>query len=344
MKALVTGGGGFLGTRIVQMLHDRGDEVVALGRTRYPHHEKSGIPTIQCDIRDGQALARAFEGCDSVFHVAALAGIWGKRSSFWEINVEGTRRVIEACGCVGVARLIYTSSPSVVFGEDDLCGVDESTPYPTRYLAHYPETKAAAEKLVLAANNPTLATVALRPHLIWGPGDPHLIPRIIARARAGRLRRVGDGKNLADIIYVDNAAGGHVQAADELAGGGACAGRAYFLSQGEPVCLWSWLNDLLEAVGAPRVTRSISYPSARRLGSILETAYWLVGRTAEPPMTRFLAAQMAKSHYFDISAARRDFGFAPQISTEEGVRRLVESLREGAGTSAAVPSNSCQPA
>lgn len=329
MKALVTGGGGFLGSAIVRMLHERGDEVSVLGRGTYPHIAAYTTRMFQADIRHAPALQCACEGADVVFHVAALAGIWGRRCDFRSINVVGTRNVIGACRANGVRRLVFTSTPSVVFGKDDLCGVDESTPYPSRYLAAYPETKAIAERMVLAANSPTLATVALRPHLIFGPGDPHLIPRVIARARRGRLVQVGEGKNLVDITYIDNAANAHVKAADALTPGGRCAGRTYFISQGEPVSLWPWLNNLLAAVGAPIVTRSMSFRSAYVAGSVFETLYRAFGIGREPPMTRFLATQLAMSHYFNISSARRDFGYNPTISTADGVQQLVATLGGG---------------
>ena len=326
MKALVTGGGGFLGTPIVRMLHEQGHDVTALGHGRYPHHERAGIRTIQADLVDRSAITRACDGMDIVFHVAALTDLWGRRKKFRAVNVEGTRHVIEACRRHGVGKLVYTSTPSVVFGGTDLCGVDESQPYPARYLAAYPETKAAAERMVLAANGPELATVALRPHLIWGPGDPHLIPRVIARARQGKLVQVGDGSNLVDLIYIDNAAEAHLKAAGALEPGAPCAGRAYFLSQGEPVRLWAWLNALLEAIGLPRIRRSISFSTAYRLGAVIETLNRILGIPREPKMTRFMSTQLAQSHYFNISAARRDFGFAPTISTAQGVDRLVQWL------------------
>jgi len=331
MKALVTGGGGFLGTAIVRMLHERGDEVSVLGRGTYPPIAAYISRMLQADIRHASAVAHACAGMDVVFHVAAMAGIWGRRRDFWSINVEGTRNVVEACRANGVSRLIFTSTPSVVFGKDDLFGVDESTPYPSRYLAVYPETKAAAERMVLAANSPTLATVALRPHLIFGPGDRHLIPRVIVRARQEKLVQVGNGRNLVDITYIDSAADAHVKAAVALTPGGRCAGRAYFISQGEPVSLWPWLNELLAAVGAPTVTRSMSFRNAYRAGSVFEIVYSAFGIGREPPMTRFLATQLAKSHYFDISSAKRDFGYNPTISTADGVQRLVATIgRNGA--------------
>ena len=326
MKALVTGGGGFLGGRITRMLDDDGHEVTALGRRRYPQLEQAGITTIQDDVRDLPALCTAFKNAEVVFHTAACVGIWGRRRTFWEVNVEGTRNVIEACRRCGVSKLVFTSTSSVVFGDEELCGVDESQPYPRRYLAAYPETKAVAERLVLEANCDDLLTVALRPHLVWGPGDPHLIPRVIERARQGRLMRVGDGTNLVDVTYIDNAAEAHLLAARALSPGAPSTGRAYFISQGEPVRLWPWLNEILARVGAPRVSRAISYRTARRAGWLLERLWGLLGPTSEPRMTRFLASQLAWSHYFDISAARRDLGYSPRVSTSEGLERLVTWL------------------
>ncbi len=329
MNVLVTGGGGFLGGRIVEMLLARGDDVCVLGRGRYPRLERAGVSTIQADIRDAPAVRNACRDRDIVFHVAGLTGIWGKREAFRSVNVDGTRNVLEGCGHQGVRHLVFTSSPSVVFGKDSVCGVDESQPYASRYVAVYPQTKAIAERLVLNANCSRLATVAIRPHLIWGPGDPHLLPRILARARAGQLRRVGDGRNLVDITYIDNAAEAHLLAAEALAASGDCAGRAYFISQGEPVELWPWFDTILEAVGLPRVTTSISFAAAYRIGAALEWLHRLAFLSREPRMTRFLATQLAKDHHFNIGAARRDLGYSPRVSTSEGVDRLVEYLRKG---------------
>ena len=334
MRALVTGGGGFIGSRIVRMLHARGDEVTALGRRDYPELTAAGIHTVQADIRDAGALRNACAGVDCVFHTAAIAAIWGPAARFREINVDGTQNVIDACAACGVQRLVFTSTPSVVFGDEELCGVDESQPYPSRYLAHYPATKAEAERRVLAANGTrivggkgVLSAVALRPHLVWGPGDPHLIPRVIDRARRGRLKRVGTGENLVDITYIDNAAAAHLMAADALAPDSPCAGRAYFISQGEPVRLWPWLNEILAAIGVRPVERSMAYGTARRIGGWLEMLYRLIPGEAEPPMTRFVAAQLATSHYFDISGARRDFGYQVGISTADGFTRLIDWLK-----------------
>lgn len=329
MKALVTGGGGFIGSHVARTLHERGDNVTALGRHRYPQLEKAGIQTVQVDLRDAEGVRRACANMDIVYHVGAIPGIWGKRQEFWDINVGGTRNVLEGCRAAGVRRLVFTSTPSVVFSKEELCGVDESQPYPSKYLAAYPMTKAVAERMVLEANGPNSATVALRPHLVWGPGDPNLIPRIIQRARKGKLVQVGDGTNRVDITYIDNATEAHVLAGDALSPGAPCAGRAYFISQGEPIVLWSWINELLSALGIPAARRTISHRKARWIGALLELAYGVLGIRGEPRMTRFLADQLARSHHFSIEAARRDLGYEPRVSTEEGLRRLVSSLREG---------------
>jgi nucleoside-diphosphate-sugar epimerase len=212
----------------------------------------------------------------------------------------------------------------VIFGQEDLEGVDESVPYPKAYLCHYPKTKAMAEQQVMQADGNALATVCLRPHLIWGPGDPHLVPRLIERARRNKLIRVGDGTNRVDMIYIDNAVEAHVQACDRLEPEGDVAGNCYFVSDGKPVVLWNWIDDVLKKLGLPPAEHSVSFKTATLLGTLLEGIYGLLRVKTEPPMTRFLAAQLAASHYFNISRARRDFGYNPVVSSEEGMDRLVE--------------------
>ena len=327
MRVLVTGGGGFLGHAIARKLVARGDRVRSLARGDYPALRAEGIEPIRGDVADEAAVRAAAEGCDVVFHVAAKAGVWGPYAEYHRANVEGTRAVIAACRAAGVGRLVYTSSPSVVAGVDtgDLAGADESLPYPDRYATAYPATKAEAERLVLAANGPGLATVGLRPHLIWGPGDNHLIPRIIARARSGRLRRVGDGSNLVDSIYVDNAADAHLLAADRLDPArthDAPAGRAYFISQDDPRPLWDLVDGILRAAHLPPVRRSISPRLAHAAGATLEFVHHVLRLRNEPIMTRFVAHQLAAAHWFDMTAARRDLGYSPAVSIDEGLARL----------------------
>lgn len=333
MKALVTGGGGFLGRHIIEVLRARGDSVRCLARNDYPELRGLGVETVRGDIRDPIAIANACREVDCVFHAAAKPGISMDRGIFDAINRVGTENVLAACRRNGVPRLVYTSSPSVVFAGHDQAGVDETAPHGTEWLqanrAWYSLSKAQAEQAVLSANQGDLRTCALRPHLIWGPGDTHLIPRLIARARAGRLRRVGDGTNLVDTIYVRNAAEAHLLAADALDrndGALRVGGKAYFLSQGEPVNCWDWIDEILALAGLPPVRKSISLEAARRIGGAFEGLYRLLRLRGEPPMTRFLAAQLARSHWFDISAARRDFAYAPRISTAEGMGDLRKWL------------------
>jgi nucleoside-diphosphate-sugar epimerase len=332
MNALVTGAGGFLGLYIVEQLRARGDRVRALCRGRYPELEALDVEIVRADIRDARASAEACRGIDVVFHVAGVAGIWGPWSHYHSINVQGTANIIAACRKQRVPRLVYTSSPSVTFAAVDQCGIDESAPYPERWLCHYPHSKALAEQLVLAANgceglgHDGLATCALRPHLIWGPRDRHLIPRLLDRARSGMLHRVGNGKNLIDVVYVENAAAAHLAAADALGLDSPVAGRAYFISQGEPVNCWKWIDDLLALDGLPPVKKSISLATAWRIGSVLEMAHRLLGLQNEPRMTRFLAAQLGLSHYFSIARAQVDFGYQPSISTAAGMLRLRTAL------------------
>ncbi len=326
MLALVTGGGGFLGQAIVAQLVARGDRVRSLARGSYPQLQAQGVECLRGDVRDAQAVRAACDGVDVVFHVAGLAGIWGRWQDYYDTNVAGTQNVIAACRVQHVPRLVYTSSPSVTFDGTPQEGVDESAPYVRRWLCHYAHTKALAEQAVLAANDRELSTCALRPHLIWGPGDRHLIPRLIERARAGALRRVGDGTNRIDMVYIDNAAMVHLSAAAALQPAALAAGRAYFISQGEPVNCWQWLDEILALAGIGPVRRSISLGTAWRIGAVFEWAYRALRLSGEPRMTRFLAAQLGTSHYFDITRARRELGYAPAISTDEGMRRLGESF------------------
>ncbi len=327
MHALVTGAGGFLGQYIVEQLIARGDRVRGLGRTRSPALDALGVEFVAADLRDRDATIAACRGIEVVFHVAGLAGICGPWKLFHGINAQGTAHVLEGCRVHGVGRMVYTSSPSVVFDGRDQRGINESAPYPHRWRCHYPHSKALAEQMVLAANGSgTLATCALRPHLIWGPRDRHLIPRLLKRAQSGRLRRVGDGRNLIDMVYVENAAVAHLQAADALRPGSAVAGRAYFISQGEPVNCWQWIDAILALAGIGPVTKSVSLATAWSAGAVCEMVYAALGLQREPPMTRFLALQLGRSHYFDITRARRDFGYQPHVSTAAGMRRLGADL------------------
>jgi len=323
-KALVTGANGFLGRYIAEQLLARGDLVQVLCRRNDDSLTAAGATLVQGDVRDKEVVERACRDRDVVYHVAAVAGIWGPWQHYYSTNTEGSRNVIEACLSNNVRKLVYTSSPSVTFDGTAQEGIDESAPYPNRWLCHYPHTKALAEQQVLQANGKNgLLTCSLRPHLIWGPRDHHLIPRVVARAKAGQLRRVGDGSNLIDMIYVENAAAAHLRAADALQTNSPVAGRAYFLSQGEPVNCWEWINEILGIAQVPPLMKSISIRAAWRIGWVLENVHRTLRIRSEPRMTRFLAAQLGTSHYFDIRRARDDFGYEATVSTEEGMRRLA---------------------
>jgi len=327
MKALVIGGGGFVGSAIVRQLVDKGVEVAVSGRNHYPHLEKLDVRQFQIDIQDSDLLIRAMQGYDTVFHVAAKAGIWGAKDEFEQANVAGTRNVLGACFASGVENLIYTSTPSVVFNRSDLKGVDETTPYAERFLCYYASSKAVAEQMVLLANSEVLKTCAIRPHLVWGPGDPHLIPRLVERGKRRQLKIIGNGRNMVDISYIDNVADAHILAAKNLNSSATAAGNAYFISQGEPVNLWHWINDLFGRLGIEPVKKKIGFRTAYAVGTLLEGIYLWFGREKEPQMTRFLAEQLAKSHWFSIDRAKRDLGYVPRVSTSEGLERVVEWIK-----------------
>jgi len=326
VRALVTGGGGFLGGAIVRLLRERGDEVSSFARGAYPALEEVGVEVHRGDLGDAAAVSQAMRGMDVVFHVAALPGVWGPYGEYFRTNVTGTENVLAACREHAVRRLVFTSTPSVVHGGRDIEGADESLPYATTFSTHYPRTKAIAERLVLAADGERLSTVALRPHLVWGPGDNHLVPRIVARARAGRLRLIGNRENVVDTVYIDNAADAHLAAADRLAPGASCAGKAYFISNGEPVELAEIINGILAAAGLEPVTKRIPVAVAIALGGLAELVYAVLRIRSEPPLTRFVARQLSTAHWFDISAARRDLDYEPRVSIEEGLRRLAASF------------------
>ena len=321
MTILVTGGGGFLGRSIIRALRDRGEQVRSFARGDYPQLREWGVEQIRGDITDAAAVSAAVAGCTAVFHTAARVEMWGPYEEFFRINTLGTRNVIAACLAHGVRKLIYTSTPSVVHGGDSVAGVDESAPYPAHVEAHYPATKALAEQEVLAANCEALATVAIRPHLVWGPGDTSMMPRVLAKARQGRVRLIGAPQPV-DTLYIDNAVAAHLAAHDRLQFGAPPAGRAYFVTQGEPCSGHQFLNDLLTANGLAPIEKRISVGVAKTIAAIVEGLWKLLRLRSEPPLTRFVVSQLSTAHWYDIGAARRDLGYAPTVSYAEGMARL----------------------
>ena len=327
MHVLVTGCGGFLGAEIVRQLLRRGDQVTGVSRGVYEELSVLGMDHRRGDLTDPDFAVDAMASVDAVVHTAAVAGLWGRWKDFYGINKLATDHVIHGCRKHGVRDLVFSSSPSVTFDGGHQSGVDESVPYATRWLCHYPHTKALAEQAILGSHRGgELNTVALRPHLIWGEDDPHIFPRMIDRARRGRLRIVGDGTNRVDTVHVTNAAAAHLDALDALGrdpdGAG---GRAYFIAQDEPVDCWRWISDICLAAGVPAPDKRISLAAAYAAGRVLEWGYAASGRRSEPPMTRFLAAQLARDHYFDISAAKERLGYRPRITMDQGLRRLRQA-------------------
>lgn len=326
----ITGASGFIGGKLAERLLAGGREVRVLARRDLPDLEKLGARVVRGDLHDTAALAAGCAGVETVFHVAGRVGVWGPAADFFRVNVEGTRQVLAAARAAGVPRFVYTSSPSVVFNGGDLAGEDESAPLCTEAPCAYPTSKAAAERLVTAANSSELATVSLRPHLVWGPGDRNVVPRVLALARKGRLKIVGAGRNLVDCTHITNVVDAHVQAERALASGAPePRGKAYFITNDEPVVLWDWINELLRGVGLPPVTRHVSLGAAYRAGAVLETAWRFLPLKGEPPMTRFVAKELATDHWFRIDAAKRDLGYAPRVSMADGTRRLIAHYRAG---------------
>jgi nucleoside-diphosphate-sugar epimerase len=288
-----------------------------------------GVDVVCADLADHEAVVRAARGCDAVIHIAAKTGVWGPCEDYYRANVLGTRNVLDACAANGIHRLVHTSTPSVIHAGGDVEGVDESVPLATRFETDYPASKAEAERLVIAANGPQLGTVILRPHLIWGPGDPQLTARILARGRAGRLRLVGMGLKCIDSVYIDNAVDAHLLALDRVAPGAACAGKSYFITQGEPMPQRELINGILKAGGLPPCEKSISPLAAYAAGAVMEIIWRVLRRQDEPLMTRFVAKQLATAHWYDISAAKQDLEYVPKVSVAQGLLMLEKSLWAG---------------
>lgn len=331
----ITGASGFIGGRLAARLLGEGRRVRALARRPLPELEKLGAELVPGDLNDAGSLRRGCEGVETVFHVAGRVGIWGPEADFVRVNVKGTFNVVFACRDAGVRQLVYTSSPSVVYTGKDLAGVNESAPLCTAAPCAYPTSKAAAEKIVTGANGPELATVALRPHLVWGPGDQNVVPGVLALAKQGRLKIIGSGRNKVDVTHITNVVDAHLFAEQALItsnllgykSGQGPGGKAYFITNGEPVVLWDWINQLLRGLGRPAITKHVSLGTAYAAGGVLETLWRGLRLKGEPPMTRFVAKEMATDHWFDITAARRDLGYAPRVSMAAGTADLIEHYK-----------------
>ena len=325
MKILVTGGGGFLGSAICRQLLARGDQVIAYQRSAAEELEKLGVQIIQGSITDTELLIATCNGVDAIIHTAAKAGLSLRYDDFFRPNVTGTENVIEACRINDIHYLVFTSSPSVTHADGDIEGGDESLPYADSYNSPYPATKALAEQHVIAANSPDLLTVSLRPHLIWGPGDNHLLPHLLERARSGKLRLPGADKMI-DTVYIDNAARAHLLALDKLQSEPqTVGGKAYFISNDEPLTQAQVIGGLLKAAGQEVSIQSISPRFAIAAGTLIESIWKISGMKSEPPLTRWSAEHLSTAHWYDISAAKRDLGYTVDVSIADGLKRLTES-------------------
>ena len=326
-QVFVTGAGGFLGKALCQFLRSADIKVIGFARGNYPELTALGVTMVKGDISDQQVLFDAMSGCDAVFHVASKAGVWGDKESYFKPNVQGTENIIDACLAHNIPHLIYTSTPSVTFSGADENNIDESSPYAVNFLNFYGLSKAIAEQKVLASNNASLKTVALRPHLIWGPGDHHLVPRVLSRAKANKLKLVGNTDKLVDTTYIDNAVYAHLLAALELQNKiPKCAGKAYFISNDEPIFMADMLNKILACQDLPAVNKRVPAGIAYAVGTVLEWAYLALRKQDEPIMTRFVAKQLSTAHYYNINAAKHDLSYTPLINIEQGMLRLKRSL------------------
>lgn len=322
-KVLVTGAGGFLGSFIVRDLFNKGTyEIYTFSRKSYKNLEQYNVTQIQGDLQNPQDLLMATKGMDAIIHCASQVGMWATYETFYNTNFLGTKNIVDAAIINQVPKFIHTSTPSVAFGNESLCNVDESTPYPKKYYSYYAQTKALAEQYVLSKKSPTFSVVAIRPHLIFGPGDLNLVPRVIDSAKKGKLKIVGDGENLVDVTYVENASEVHLIALEKLSPTASMNGKAYFLGQG-PIKLWDFTNDILKRSEMKPITKKIPLFVCYAIGFLIECSLKLIGKyDIHPPMTRFVAMQLGMSHYYDHKALYKDFDYTPRYSIQEGLDRL----------------------
>lgn len=324
MRVLVTGGSSLIGAGVAAALVDRGDEVVVQQRGRSETLDRLEVRQELGDIRDLEVVLSAAAGCDAIVHLAAKVGVVGNWEDYRSINVDGTRNVLHAAQRGGVGRVVHVSSPSVAHGGEPIVGGGADEPVLGRRRAWYPESKAMAELEALAVAGDELGVVAIRPHLVWGPGDTQLVGRIVERAGAGRLALVGGGRALVDTTYIDNAVDSLVAALDAVAPGARCSGRAYVVSNGEPRMIRELVEGICHAAGAPFEPRTVSLRVGRSLGAVVERAWPLLRRNDEPPLTQFLAEQLGTAHWFDPRPARDDLGWTPVVSIDEGLARLAD--------------------
>lgn len=336
MTVLVTGAGGFVGLRLVKVLSELGFKVHTLQRGIYPELNLPNVKNFSASIgnknkENQNTIDLALNGVNAIFHVASKIGMWGEYLDYYQTNVEGTEDLVNRAKERGIKYFVYTSTPSVVFDQGDILGFDESLPYPKKHLNYYGKTKRMAEEFVLKSASMNFISAAIRPHLIFGPGDKQLIPKVIKAHQEGRLKMIGDGNNLVDVSYIDNVIDAHLKLfLQMLVDPKPVCGKAYFIGQRQPVKLWEFTNTLLSGIGLTPITKKIPVALAYGLGFIIEIIFTVLRiKKIEPPMTRFIALQLGKSHYFSHQNAINDFGYEELVTTEEGLNLLIDDYRSG---------------
>jgi 2-alkyl-3-oxoalkanoate reductase len=324
LKILVTGGTGFLGRHLVAALLERDHKVYLLGRNFAQAQDllTKGASPVHADLRNREAVSTACAGMDLVYHVGALSAPWGKRADFYSINVGGTEAVLAGCQAHNVRRLIYVSSPSAVFDGKQQIQATENVPYPSRFPSVYSLTKKLGEDRVNAASAAGMQTVILRPKAIFGSGDQALLPRLIAAARQGRLPQIGDGRNLVDLTYVENVVHALLLAAEVPT----ASGKTYTITNDEHAPLWEVIRNLLKEFGLSPQLRQISLSIAMTAATLMELRAAITGK--EPLLTRYSVMILARTQTYDISAAKRDLDYTPQVSLAEGIERTIRAIKE----------------
>ena len=319
----MTGTGSLLLGGVASELLRRGDEVVCLQRRPAAFMGHQNAHEVLADICDADAVALAAKGCDAIIHGAARVGVVGSQKEFYDTNVHGTENILRAAEQQSISRLVFVSTPSVAHTGASLVGAPAGQAEIGRSRSYYAESKAIAERTVLNARNSQLAVVAIRPHLVWGPGDTQLVGRIVERAKSGRLAVVGTGNALVDSTYIDNAISAHIAALDALHIGSACDGKAYVVSNGEPRTVNELMRSMCESAGVPFEPRHLSLTLGIRLGALVERL-WPLMQSSEPPITRFIAEQLGTAHWFDQRVVHNDLKWAPSVTLDEGFKQLTQ--------------------
>lgn len=326
MKVLVTGATGFLGGALTRRLHSMGWDVTALGRNpkKLNQLEDDGIRVLQIDLKDKTALANACKNQEIVFHCAALPSPWGNFELFYQANVIGTRNVIRGCEEHHIKRLVYVSTPSLYFDYNSRTDVKETDPLPEP-VSNYSATKILAEQELDEAFARGLATIAIRPRALFGPGDTVIFPRLIPRLQSGRLPILGDGENIVDLTYIENVVDALLLCAESPAN---TLGKKYNISNGEPVKIWELVNRICDELNLPHPTRKISYKTANAAATVLEAIYTIIPTHPEPPLTRISVSMLANNTTLDISAAKNELGYQPKVSIDEGFKLFMKWWKE----------------